>query len=59
MPGVNSLKDEELAGRIGLQAKELNKLMAVLTNDRLVHMYVISCLCRVLSGSNDEMTLCL
>jgi len=30
------LKDDELAGRIGLQAKELNKLMAVLTNDRLV-----------------------
>ena len=39
MPG-SRLKDEELAGRIGLQAKELNKLMAVLTNDRLVHMYV-------------------
>ncbi|KLO09836.1 hypothetical protein SCHPADRAFT_857378 [Schizopora paradoxa] len=33
------LKDDELAGRIGLQAKELNKLMAVLTNDRLVQVY--------------------
>ncbi|KDQ50382.1 hypothetical protein JAAARDRAFT_164904 [Jaapia argillacea MUCL 33604] len=33
------LKDDELAGRMGLQAKELNKLMAVLTNDRLVCVY--------------------
>ena len=40
--GINtcSLKDDDLAGRIGLQAKELNKLMAVLTNDRLVHVLV-------------------
>ncbi|KAF9234259.1 TFIIE alpha subunit-domain-containing protein [Melanogaster broomeanus] len=33
------LKDDDLAGRMGLQAKELNKLMAVLGNDRLVHVY--------------------
>jgi hypothetical protein len=35
-----SLKDDDLAGRMGLQIKELNKLMAVLSNDRLVHVYV-------------------
>ncbi|KAF8549041.1 hypothetical protein OG21DRAFT_1421978 [Imleria badia] len=33
------LKDDDLAGRMGLQAKELNKLMAVLGNDRLVQVY--------------------
>ncbi|KAF4583422.1 TFIIE alpha subunit family protein [Pleurotus pulmonarius] len=33
------LKDDDLAGRMGLQAKELNKLMAVLSNDRLVKIY--------------------
>ncbi|KAI5123232.1 hypothetical protein M0805_001321 [Coniferiporia weirii] len=33
------LKDDDLAGRIGLQAKELNKLMAVLTNDRLAQVH--------------------
>jgi transcription initiation factor IIE alpha subunit len=33
-----SLKDDDLAGRMGLQAKELNKLMAVLGNDRLVQV---------------------
>ncbi|KAI6106928.1 TFIIE alpha subunit-domain-containing protein [Pisolithus croceorrhizus] len=33
------LKDDDLAGRMGLQAKELNKLMAVLGNDRLIHVY--------------------
>ncbi|KAL5523175.1 hypothetical protein ACEPAF_1442 [Sanghuangporus sanghuang] len=33
------LKDDDLAGRIGLQAKELNKLMAVLLNDRLVQVH--------------------
>lgn len=38
---LSSLKDDDLAGRIGLQAKELNKLMAVLANDRLVKVYVI------------------
>lgn len=35
-----SLKDDDLAGRMGLQAKELNKLMAVLGNDRLVQVSV-------------------
>lgn len=40
-PGVNlrccfSLKDDELAGRMGLQPKELNKVIAVLSNDSLV-----------------------
>lgn len=35
---VCSLKDDDLAGRIGLQAKELNKLMAVLNNDQLVQV---------------------
>ncbi|KAI9567010.1 TFIIE alpha subunit-domain-containing protein [Boletus coccyginus] len=33
------LKDDDLAGRMGLQAKELNKLMAVLGNDCLVRVY--------------------
>ncbi|KIL00310.1 hypothetical protein PAXRUDRAFT_821772 [Paxillus rubicundulus Ve08.2h10] len=33
------LKDDDLAGRMGLQAKELNKLMAVLGNDCLVQVY--------------------
>lgn len=33
-----SLKDDDLAGRMGLQLKELNKVMAVLENDRLVRM---------------------
>ncbi|KAH7913129.1 TFIIE alpha subunit-domain-containing protein [Hygrophoropsis aurantiaca] len=33
------LKDDDLAGRMGLQAKELNKLMAVLGNDRLIQVY--------------------
>ncbi|KAI6043907.1 TFIIE alpha subunit-domain-containing protein [Pisolithus marmoratus] len=33
------LKDDDLAGRMGLQAKELNKLMAVIGNDRLIHVY--------------------
>ncbi|KAL0959915.1 hypothetical protein HGRIS_011580 [Hohenbuehelia grisea] len=33
------LKDDDLAGRMGLQSKELNKLMAVLSNDRLVNVY--------------------
>ena len=30
------LKDDDLASRMGLQSKELNKLMAVLGTDRLV-----------------------
>lgn len=43
-----SLKDDDLAGRMGLQAKELNKLMAVLGNDRLVHVQVtLLCNCPV------------
>lgn len=33
------LKDDDLAGRMGLQLKELNKVMAVLENDRLVRIY--------------------
>ncbi|TDL25233.1 hypothetical protein BD410DRAFT_743979 [Rickenella mellea] len=33
------MKDEDLAGRMGLQAKELNKLMAVLATDRLVMVH--------------------
>ena len=34
--GFTSLKDDDLAGRMGLQVKELNKVMAVLENDRLI-----------------------
>lgn len=34
----SSLKDDELAGRMGLQPKELNKVIAVLSNDSLVKM---------------------
>ena len=37
---IISLKDDDLAGRMGLQLKELNKIMAVLETDRLVRMYV-------------------
>ncbi|TEB23350.1 hypothetical protein FA13DRAFT_1818485 [Coprinellus micaceus] len=33
------LKDDELAGRMGLQSKELNKVIAVLANDCLVKVY--------------------
>lgn len=33
-----SLKDDDLAGRMGLQPKELNKVIAVLSNDCLVKM---------------------
>ncbi|KAF9809972.1 hypothetical protein IEO21_07202 [Rhodonia placenta] len=33
------LKDDDLAGRMGLQLKELNKIMAVLENHRLVRVY--------------------
>ncbi|KAI0048968.1 hypothetical protein FA95DRAFT_1489994 [Auriscalpium vulgare] len=33
------LKDDDLAGRMGLQLKELNKLMAVLEKDRLVQVH--------------------
>ena len=37
-PGSRRLKDDDLAGRMGLQLKELNKVMAALENDRLVRM---------------------
>ncbi|OCH85727.1 hypothetical protein OBBRIDRAFT_762535 [Obba rivulosa] len=33
------LKDDDLAGRMGLQLKELNKVMAVLENDKLVRIH--------------------
>ncbi|KZT07046.1 uncharacterized protein LAESUDRAFT_725393 [Laetiporus sulphureus 93-53] len=33
------LKDDDLAGRMGLQLKELNKIMAALEGDRLVRIY--------------------
>ncbi|KAI0315706.1 TFIIE alpha subunit-domain-containing protein [Amylostereum chailletii] len=33
------LKDDDLAGRMGLQLKELNKIMAVLESDRLVQVH--------------------
>lgn len=33
------LKDDELAGRVGLQPKELNKVIAVLSNDALVKVF--------------------
>ncbi|KAM6503446.1 TFIIE alpha subunit domain containing protein [Amanita muscaria] len=33
------LKDDDLAGRMGLQPKELNKIIAVLANDCLVKIY--------------------
>ncbi|PPR00759.1 hypothetical protein CVT24_000784 [Panaeolus cyanescens] len=34
-----SLKDDDLAGRMGLQPKELNKVIAVLSNDSLVKIH--------------------
>ncbi|KAF8651404.1 hypothetical protein AX16_004797 [Volvariella volvacea WC 439] len=33
------LKDDDLAGKMGLQPKELNKIIAVLANDSLVKVY--------------------
>ncbi|KAF8882641.1 TFIIE alpha subunit-domain-containing protein [Mucidula mucida] len=33
------LKDDDLASRMGLQPKELNKIVAVLSNDKLVKVY--------------------
>ncbi|KAF7318751.1 HTH TFE/IIEalpha-type domain-containing protein [Mycena chlorophos] len=33
------LKDDDLASRMGLQPKELNKVIATLSNDRLVQIY--------------------
>ena len=41
-PGPKSLKDDDLAGRMGLQLKELGKVMAVLENDKLVRVCVTS-----------------
>jgi hypothetical protein len=38
-----SLKDDDLAGRMGLQPKELNKVIAVLNNDCLVKVCVTLC----------------
>ena len=36
------LKDDDLAGRVGLQVKELNKLMATLEKDGLIQAYAFS-----------------
>lgn len=44
-----SLKDDDLAGRMGLQPKELNKVIAVLSNDSLVKMCVLSTHCFLFS----------
>ncbi|KAG8771477.1 hypothetical protein FRC12_003585 [Ceratobasidium sp. 428] len=33
------IKEEELAGRVGVTLKELNKVTAVLTNDKLIKVY--------------------
>ncbi|KAJ2982066.1 hypothetical protein NUW54_g10795 [Trametes sanguinea] len=35
----SSLKDDDLAGRVGLQLKELNKIMATLEGHKLVRIY--------------------
>ena len=40
----HSLKDDDLAGRMGLQLKELNKIMAMLEGHKLVRMCVPSLL---------------
>ena len=37
---LGSLKDDDLAGKMGLQPKELNKVIATLANDCLVKVYV-------------------
>lgn len=34
-----SIKEEELAGRVGVTLKELNKVTAVLTNDKLIKVW--------------------
>ena len=36
IPILYRLKDDDLAGRVGLQVKELNKLMATLEKDGLI-----------------------
>ena len=48
-PSVISLKDEELAGRLGLNTKEVNKIMAVLEKDGLVQV----CVTRSLYAARD------
>lgn len=35
----SSIKEEELAGRVGVTLKELNKVTAVLTNDKLIKVW--------------------
>ncbi|QRV76579.1 transcription initiation factor TFIIE alpha subunit [Ceratobasidium sp. AG-Ba] len=35
----NRIKEEELAGRVGVTMKELNKVTAVLLNDKLIQVY--------------------
>ena len=47
---ASSLKDDDLAGRMGLQVKELNKIMAVLENDRLIKVYVS---CTLVCGTSS------
>ena len=37
---MQSIKDDDLAGRMGLALKELGKVMAVLENDKLIRVYV-------------------
>lgn len=37
---IPSLKEDDLAGRLGLQLKELSKITAVLQADKLVKMYI-------------------
>lgn len=41
LPPFSSLKDDDLAGKMGWQPKELNKVIAVLANDCLVKMWVV------------------
>lgn len=41
-PWPRSLKDDDLAGRMGLQLKELNKVMVVLEKDQLIKVYVFA-----------------
>ena len=37
---MQSIKDDDLAGLMGLALKELGKVMAVLENDKLIRVYV-------------------
>lgn len=50
-----SLKDDDLAGRMGLQPKELNKVIALLSSHRLVQVYVISTLLLFTPNVADNM----